>query len=910
MTLDQLLSPQVLDWIDNYNDRLNESNQSEINYDGMFEEFEKWFTENEESINESIKKPLNEGAFDAIFDEEDEEDEEEKSEGDEDEDEEISITEPEPEPVTGEVEGDEDEDEDEDGEEISLDPKAKVKVENLSKSPRKNVFKVVNAMYEQICRREKNMSKVTPLMFLDTSDVTDMTALLAFTNIPYADLSTWNTRRVAKMEGMFYKSTFNNDSICNWNVGSCADFKNMFLGSKFNQSLSNWKPKMIKTKEKVTDVDGTKLVDVEKRAPLPFIGAQEDEEKEMMDMFWSEKFKDDVYEESVNKEYKFNNIMDFETFMVNEGFGDFVKKGFEKVKNFFKSVSLKLNDFFVGIFGKKGELLPVTNPYTTLNYVATGNVNGVTAYTTVKNEMLNNNISGDASVVDDGEYYGVIDKESREYKNYMTFLGMLAESENKDSINILNEGRVGFRAESGGVFGIENIDSKTLINKLKRQMWSTPGNPEVGKSFMKPILIWGAPGIGKSSIPKSVIEAWNEGKSSEEKKALLVAECGQMTTDGFSLPMPIHQKLADVVEDRPHVKQLMKDNGMELEDYKTITMSKSDDSPKTWLPCYKVTSDTKLNKVYNAIANGTVNEYIDDDGNYVVEETCNGGIMMFDEFFRADESVFKILMQILLNRRYDKYVLGDKWGIICCTNRPGDDDEVARQFSQSGAVVTTRMATQYNFIPDFREWKKWAETKGKFDELTLSFIMSEKDEYGEYTNWHNIDPEQHTSGFVAHPTPRSWSELINALHNTCKMEGYSSIAEIPEDDLRTDVYGAIGSEVGRKYIDWIKSRGDSILSIKKIFEDDSYVLPDPLPNVAELTEKVLSYIELNYSADSLPEPSYLVNMFNIFNRTYPKTKDNYVKQMHVNILKMFLTKKSNVKHLREYYTLCKERYDV
>ena len=52
-----------------------------------------------------------------------------------------------------------------------------------------------------------------------------------------------------------------------------------------------------------------------------------------------------------------------------------------------------------------------------------------------------------------------------------------------------------------------------------------------------------------------------------------------------------------------------------------------------------------------------------------------------DEFFRADESIFKILMQLLLTRTYnDEFMLGNKWEIVCCSNSPNDDAEVERLF--------------------------------------------------------------------------------------------------------------------------------------------------------------------------------------------------------------------------------------
>ncbi len=891
MTLEQLMSPQVTEWIKNHNKKLNEG----VKYtnEEFFNEFEKWFDVHESEINESIEKSkkVNEGRFSGMFDDDDDED----------------TTEPD-----SDIESEELDEPDSDIEDdtISHDPRSKFVVDN-SKSKRRNVFKVVNRLYKKIEKENLNSDKDTYLKFLDTSNVNDMTALLAFTNLPNADLSTWDTSGVRHMEGMFYKSTFNNDSICEWDVTSCDDFKNMFLGSKFNQSLSKWKPKMRTVREVVYDDEtGEKhYEEVEKRVPLPFVGAYEDEEEEEEERFWDERFKDGI-KESVKSKY--THVMDFETFLINEGLlsktKDFVKKGFDKVKNLFKSIAVKVSDWYI-TFIENGEPIPAVSPYTTLNYLADGKVDGVTAYSPVKNNLLNDSVSETPELMSDRGYYGNISKDSNEYRNFETFVQMLEESKNKNVFDeIIEEERVGFSAKSGGLKGIRDINSRRLKEYIEDQMFATPN--ELGKDALKPILIWGAPGVGKSTIPNVIINQYNETKSkTSEKKALIVAECGDMTPDGFALPMPNRMSMSEYIDARPYAKKLAKEVGLSEDDLGQSIVIRSSDAPKMWLPCYKPNPDKRINELSKMIANGHVREYYDNDNNYQIEETFDGGLIMFDEFFRADPSIFKILMQILLNRSYGGYTLGDKWGIIACSNRPNDDEEVSQSFSRTGAVVTTRFRAQYNFIPDFKDWKKWAEKEGHFDELTLSFLVNEKDSNGEYVNWHNIDAEEHIEGEVAHPTPRSWSELMKTLYVICKRKKYSSITEIPRDILEDNVYGAIGETVGQKYIDWILSKGDDVLNMKKVFEDSSYVIPNPVPTAAEMSEKVINYIETNYSKEDLPKEEYLINMFNLLNKTYPKSKDNYIKQMHIDILEKLLDK-STAKQLKKYYELCVDRYQV
>ena len=903
MTLEQLMSPKVSEWLDTYNKKLNEG--VEYSDDTFFKEFDEWFVQNENEINESIDiKAINEaGAFDDLFDEDELEAEEE---------------------TPSEEETEEDDEKEE--ETISKDPRSKVKVDN-GKNRRRNVFNVVNLLYDKILKEGKNMDKLTYLKMLDTSDVHDMTALLAFTNLPNADLSSWDTSYVSNMEGMFYKSTFNNDSICDWNVENCAKFKNMFLGSKFNQSLSKWKPKMIKSRE-VTYDDETgerKVEEITKRAPLPFVGAYEDEEREMDAAFWDEKFKDGI-EESVKhtplKKSKYSHVMDFETFMMNEGLLDkaksFVKKGVDKVKSLFKLAAIRVNEWLVSFIGEGGEPIPAVNPYTTINYISSGSVAGVTAAFPAKNELLNDNVPTHINRIEESGYYGTSWKDN-EKSNYKYFLGELKKIQENlkanpfDAINEevdnINEARVGFSAESGGLKGIADIGSAELKNLIRRRMLSTPGTK--GKDALGALLIWGAPGVGKSTIPNAIIDEYNENAKTEGKalKALIVAECGDMTVDGFALPMPVHTSMADYIKDRPEASKLAKELGLSEDALENSTVTRSDDAPKMWLPCYKPVSDPKINQLRKMIANGHIREYYDENGEYHVDETCDGGLIMFDEFFRADPSIFKILMQILLNRSYAGFTIGDKWGIIACSNRPNDDDEVSDRFENTGAVVTTRV-TQFNFVPDFKDWQKWAVSKGHFDEDTISFLVDEKDGNGEYVNWHNIDPQKHAEGETAHPTPRSWAHFMKELWNIMDIDGYKSISEIPPREIETHGYATIGEETTKKYIDWINGKSKTALKMSEVFSNSSYIIPEPIPSAAEMSEKVYNYVETNYAPDSLPPVEELVNMYELLNKTYSKTKDNYIKEMHINIVKYLMQTPEAKKEMLPYFKLVKTRYDI
>ena len=911
MTIEQLLCPAVIRWEAEFRKHLNESNIS-MSEDEIDAEFDKWLVENEELINQSVKdninhinetiernrqkfsKKLNE-KFDFGFDDDDFANEDGEDEANiEEPEEKIDPEEPEVRSITG----------------------ATKLVDK--KDSNYNIFSVINDFYDMVEEEHTNeMTHRSILRKLDVSDITNMTALFAFTNLPNIDLSTWNTGNVKSMEGMFYKSTFNNDTICEWDVSSCKDFKNMFLFCPFNQSLKKWTPAFVE--KTFINPDGTK----EKRSvrqDLPVIGGTEDETRNVGKKFRRSMFQAMRDEDEVVESKKYTHVIDYDTF-INEGkFKDFIHKGVEKVKSFFKTVVLKIDDI-IAFFKEDGEIYPATSAYTSLNTVASGAIPGVKAYCDIDNPYLNN-VEKVASVVPEPGYYGIIDKNSVEYRNYETFKGMInehyAKYGNTGAFQMINEEdfkRVGFSAADGGVVA-RDIDSDDLREILEDLVENVPAYK--GDRYGGAVFIWGAPGIGKSTIPKAIVKAWNKEKGDAlHKKALMTVQCGDLTIDGFSLPIPIEKSIEDYLNERPVLKDKVTSQGIALDTLEKIkkNMHKvSAEAPKTWLPAFKMDATQEEIDVLNDIANGYL-EIKNKDGKIVKTETTEGGILLFDEFFRANEEVFKIMMQIILNREYSGYMLGNKWGILCCSNRPEDDEEVRNGFEKTGAVVGTRMlAGAYNFIPSFDEWKKWAVSEGGFDNITLEFLKFDTDpDNGEYTNWHTIRPDEYIQrGKTAWPTPRTWSALMNELNLYKENHGYANIVDIPENKLRRKADGIIGEEMAARYVEFLKSHASSIaVDAKAVLEDPDYVIPSPSSKCPDVVKQIEDYVTIQYDDTDLPDVSLLMNMFNKLNSTYSGSKDNYVKRMHLNIIKHFkvMTNHKNKLALREYLEATNNRYN-
>ena len=921
MTLKQLLSPAVISHCAKNAERNKGLSREERIY-----EFNKWFIENEDLINESVKnnidkineciersiaksKLLREANFNDLLDDDDDNKSEQSEQetqntnssisgvlkkiaSDDDDSKKVSILniinnvtsdsendENNRTPKT--INGDEQEDKNKDGDKDDTFSIETVYLYNNPESPN-DVFNAINSAYESIIAIDK--IEGTEFQFqeateywsaYDVSEVTDMTALFAFTDLPNADLGSWDVKKVLSMEGMFYKSTFNSPSIKKWYPSSCDNFDRMFQNGNFSHDLtSSWENRTKEIEVPEFDNTGKFIGNKTINKPVPTINGDIDDNKSRIKKHWSETNMKNLTKMANRLKVKSNNktneskemkhILDFETF-INEGFiKDTIKKGFDKVKSFFKNLVLKLNDIIV-FFDKDGKILEATSPYTSYNLISKGKVKGVKAFSKVKNDLINDDVKSVATIEDSQEFYDYIGKDSIEYRNIQTLVHAINENYGEyDDINILNERnydnpenrRVGFSAKEGGLKEVIDINSKTLKLFLRTALNRTPGY--VGDRRESAMLIWGAPGVGKSTIPKAIIEEWNSKHGHKGKKGLIVVECGDLTIDGFSVPMPsAKQSLGDLLKRNPEVFSRMKERGTNYEDpvfqeYLQQEVKGCFDAIKDWLPFYKESNNPDVNRELNAVANGAKNLKYNKNIQLETENTSEGGIILFDEFFRANENIFKILMQILLNRKFSGgYVLGDKWTIVACSNRPLDDTEVGTQFDTTGAVVGTRFGGgQFNFVPDFKDWAQWAYNYGGFDYATLSFLMKDVNENGEYTNWHTINPAEYKDGRTIWNVPRSWTEAMNGINLTLEEFGFSSIIEVlnsDDDDERTEdakeliikkaLNGNIGPTLTQKYIDYIKSYDSgAIFKVSDIFTP-GYTIPKGCPAPENVKEE-------------------------------------------------------------------------
>ena len=1005
MTKEQFFSDDVGDWVVEINKKY-----PNLTVDEFCKMFEEWFEKNEKSIklNESIdlsnyskldeKRDVFGDDDDDVFGDDGDGDDDDDVFGDVD-----SIDD------DGDVFGDVDSIDDyveieskpitikpsEEEEELFSKIKGRYFVNN-GKDYEHNIFNVVNAWYNECLRKNKHEHELehSRICLLETSNVENMAALFAFANVPRADLSKWDTSNVVNMEGMFYKSTYDSPSILGWNTKKCINFDNMFVGSKFSTEVKGyWDSGYIletvwnedgKTPKMEPEVDDegkptgkTKVVKIRVKVPLPEIGSHVVDINRKKDERILKALSNLDAKEEATKGKKYTkgrkymeenkHVLTIDEF-INEGFYDKFRSGINKIKEKFNLFRIKINDYYVATFKKNNTtkdgtntfitLNNDTNIYTTMNYLAGGRVNGVSAFTKIDSPLLNPNVESVARIGNKGDkYYGFLTKESREYKNFLYWIDVMEKvllggvNEEKSPYDT----RVSLSAKGSMLDAIPDITSDQLKDMLRRIIHDNPAENDIDEDSLA-TFIFGAPGIGKTTIPKQIIKEFNKAdKNKTKKKSIIVIECGDLELGGLYLPMPDDTDMEKVLDERPSLKQkLIKDYGFtdsSLKKINGVRVLKTEESPKTWLPVFKPSSDKDTQRAQSLAANsGTIkykewNEKLEEFEEFV-EDTFEGGIIMFDEFLRADEELFKTIMQLITKRETSGgYRLGSKWSIIACSNRPCDDEEVRSRFSKLAPAFGNRMSGgAFNFIPDFNEWAKWASTSGYFDDDTLAFISQDmptnKDEYEvigkkgkpqkvvAYKRWHNLDPTKfHNMGpdnRMVFASPRSWSNLMLWVHKQIKYFGLDSIFDIDPGELKKQAIATIGLDIAEEYCDYmdrIREIYSKRPSVKSLFLEPVNIDTE-VYSVHEAVKTVENFVKTNFKRSTiakkpLSDKRFLQMAKNLEN-AYGDLSSNHLCTLHRNIVVNIFKIRSEKypedeplrKNLENYLTFVRDTYDI
>ena len=305
-----------------------------------------------------------------------------------------------------------------------------------------------------------------------------------------------------------------------------------------------------------------------------------------------------------------------------------------------------------------------------------------------------------------------------------------------------------------GYYGPE-VSAKTLIRKLKENIKNQISGPLGGHSSEIPLLIWGAPGIGKSAIISQTIKDMANAKYNPINLNLEIIQLANCTVESWTLPRDATREI---------------DFGNNQKKYKRESFT---DTPKAWLPVYLDTPDIEEKKRRDYFCNTCRFLATEDDGEITDSSgrPFEGGIVFMDEFSRIQPGVSHILMPLVNDHKFgDNYVLASKWGFVLAANRAIDEDKT--DTDDNNFYPTVAQSNRYRhltYVPQKEEWVEWAR---KVDPLT-----------------HEANVPPFITDFIESSPDSVW-------YPTITNGGYDDMLENPNADSKahedeTDPFGAI-----------------------------------------------------------------------------------------------------------------------
>ena len=168
-----------------------------------------------------------------------------------------------------------------------------------------------------------------------------------------------------------------------------------------------------------------------------------------------------------------------------------------------------------------------------------------------------------------------------------------------------------------------------------------------------------------------------------------------------------------------------------------------------------------------------------------------GGFLFLDEMNRANKYVLNALMQFIQMGRIDTYELPDKWVIVGAGNRQADDPDAD---IQELPIALADRFTRVNYVPRYEDWDTWASKNFRIMPELVIFLKYNK------MFFHRNDPDDNSAGF---PSPRSWTLACKELYSKLKVEGLKSWLDLDKEELRRKFNQQVGLKAGTEFMTYL-----------------------------------------------------------------------------------------------------------
>jgi len=407
--------------------------------------------------------------------------------------------------------------------------------------------------------------------------------------------------------------------------------------------------------------------------------------------------------------------------IVDEGVvGDFFKKTF----TYLKGKIAKVGKIFVTFFNDK--VLPVMNPVTSQIALQSGDIPDSKCLHWVGNS-------------EDARYSGVTTTGEavlasrpstvESWKAAAQRMGTSAyESQNGKTLNQILE-VLKLKSEDNQILNIDDNMLKNLARKVIRK-----------GAKSQPLLIWGAPGVGKTAIVNQVLK-----EIKGENARMLDMQLSMKEHDDFFLPSY------------------------------NVSHTKAVDLPKSYLPVWEDLDS------------------MTDEERKAADEACGTGLLFLDELSRAKPQVQDVCLKLVNERKLgDKYKLGSGWAIIAASNRFEDDEDTQHKLS---SALANRFQ-QVNYSPTCKSWRKWADKKGYMNKHILDWLeQNEKYFYFQ-------DNDDTTIFCTPRAWEMACRSLADEFY-TADEEGFDLLS-LPDDVIMSNIQMTVGLTAARAFMDYVR----------------------------------------------------------------------------------------------------------
>ena len=242
----------------------------------------------------------------------------------------------------------------------------------------------------------------------------------------------------------------------------------------------------------------------------------------------------------------------------------------------------------------------------------------------------------------------------------------------------------------------------------------------------RPLLIWGAPGIGKTAIVKKVIDEMKNNHTLPINLNISYVQCANMDKDAVFLP------------DLDQLKLKFGDDSSTSDTY--VTMKRTATATKCWLPAYHPSGDPEVDEWYEAFFASSAHLVPQKEGGRYVkvrDENGNafeGGVLFMDEIARMYSETQHTMMAIA-DGKLESSVIARSWAVICASNRVQDDP--SQDISTTYQPAWNRRFKHVCYVPKFEEWLDWAKGVNKYGRARIAPELVEFIESGGEKLWYS-----------------------------------------------------------------------------------------------------------------------------------------------------------------------------